>query len=101
MEALADVEKTWLEKAREEAWEEGLEQGLERGLEKGLEEGLLVGQRDLLAQLLEAKFGPLPDWVAQRLAALKSRELIEALSKQLLVAVNLEEIQWPAGIGDE
>ena len=71
--------------------QQGLEQGLEKGLEKGLEQGLLQGEARLLARLLTRRFGPLPDWVKQRLGDATEAQLA-AWSDAVLDAKDLETV---------
>jgi len=83
MQALADVERTWLERAREE------------GRETGREEGLIEGQRKALLHMLTVKFGPLPEPFVNRIAAITDTEQLDDLSEQLLFADSLAEIRLP------
>jgi len=75
MQALADVEMTWLERAREE--------------------GLIAGQRKVLLHQLSVKFGPLPEPLVNRIAAITDVEQLDDLSEQLLFADSLAEIHLP------
>ena len=71
MQALADLEMTWVEKARQE------------------------GQRKLLLRLLTLKFGELPEAFVQRLLAVNDSDVLYALSEQVLTASSLAEIVLP------
>ena len=71
MQALADVEMTWVEKA----WHEG--------------------QRALLLRLLTLRFGELPEAFVQRLLAVNDSDVLYALSEQVLTASSLAEIVLP------
>ena len=68
----------------------------EKGIEMGEEKGRLDGQRLLLRDMLEAKFGPLSEVARQRLAALPAERLRE-LGRALLRAGSLAEL----GLEDE
>ena len=63
------VNKTRVQIAREEGVEEGTEIGKEIGKEIGIEEGDRRARRAMLTELLEARFGPVPEEVATRVAA--------------------------------
>ena len=65
--------------------------GLEEGLQKGLEQGLQRGELAVLRRQIEARFGPLPAWVDERLAK-RSTEEIEDLAVRFLKAESLEEL---------
>ncbi|HTT62539.1 MAG TPA: DUF4351 domain-containing protein [Bryobacteraceae bacterium] len=77
--------------AHQEGLEEGLEKGLEKGLEEGLEKGLEKGERAVLCRLIEKRFGALPGWASQKLAALSASDL-ESLSERFLDVNSLEEL---------
>ena len=75
MQAIADVQMTWLEKARHE--------------------GSVEGQRKLLLRQLTLKFGELPEAFVQRLLAVNDSDVLDALSEQVLTAPSLAEIVLP------
>ncbi len=72
-------------------YQRGLEEGERRGEAKGKAEGILEGQFTLIRNLIEKRFGEIPDWAEQRLAKKSSAEL-EQLSVQLLDAQSLQEL---------
>lgn len=72
-----------MERWKREAEEERVKTR-EEGIEEGIEQGILQGQRDLLARLLELRFGASEDR-ARRLTNL-DREGLEAVSRRLLTA---------------
>ena len=45
------------------------------GLEKGIEKGLHQGVEDTLRKLIQLKFGPVPAWADERLAAATDEQL--------------------------
>jgi hypothetical protein len=63
------------------------EEGLQEGLQKGRQEGELT----ILRRLIEKRFGGLPRWAGEKLAALPASEL-ENLSERVLDAKSLEEL---------
>jgi len=70
---------------------EGLKQGLKQGLERGLERGRIEALRNALAQLLEQRFGPLPEWAATQLAAAEGDQL-GLWTERILSVGSLEEL---------
>jgi hypothetical protein len=58
---------------------------------KGLQEGRQEGELAILRRLIEKRFGPLPGWASERLAALPACDL-EDLSERLLDAKSVEEL---------
>ena len=73
---------------RIEQWQK---QWLQQGIEQGIEQGVLRGEAKLLAQLLEKRFGSLPDWAEQRLSEADSQQ-IEHWSHRLLEVDSLEAV---------
>jgi predicted transposase YdaD len=71
----------------------GLQQGLQQGRQEGLKEGLLRSQ-NILRQLLERRFGPLPEWVGKRVAESSAAEL-EEITISVLDAKDLEHLFLP------
>jgi hypothetical protein len=75
--------------------ERGLAQGLERGLEQGLVQGKMLGQRQLLLQMMQLKFGELPPEMLAYVASLEDEGALTLLGQRLLTAVSLEDMQIP------
>ncbi len=67
------------------------ERGLEEGEQRGEQSGLIKGELALLREIIQKRFGAIPDWAAQRLAAKSSDELL-ALGPRLLEVASLEEL---------
>jgi predicted transposase YdaD len=63
----------------------------QRGLEKGKLEGELEGELKILRRQIEKRFGPIPKWAAEQLAARSSAEL-EELSVRILDVPNIEDL---------
>ena len=68
-----------------------MDQGIERGIEQGVEQGIQRGNREVIRRQLERRFGPLPEWATQKLAAADPAKL-EDWALQLLDATSLESI---------
>ncbi len=63
----------------------------QKGLQKGLQRGRQEGELAVLRRLMEKRFGTLPKWAGDKLAALSASEL-EDLSERVLDANNVEEL---------
>jgi hypothetical protein len=59
--------------------------------EKGRQEGLQAGEFTVLRRQIEKRFGALPDWAREKLAAMPASEL-EDLSERVLDAGSVEEL---------
>lgn len=71
--------------------ERGMEQGIQQGLRQGLQEGLQQGQARLLTRLLMERFGDVPQWVTDKLAAASEAEL-QAWATAVLSASTLAAV---------
>jgi len=65
--------------------------GLEEGELKGKLEGELEGELKILRRQIEKRFGPIPKWAAEQLAARSAAEL-EELSVRILDVTNIEDL---------
>ena len=59
--------------------------------DEGIEEGMQKGQTKLLQTMLEARFGPLPDWALVRLKESSSAE-VERWCLRILSQPSLQEV---------
>lgn len=62
-----------------------------KGLEEGELKGKLEGELKILRRQIEKRFGPIPKWAAERLAARSATEL-EELSDRILEVTNIEDL---------
>jgi predicted transposase YdaD len=69
-------------------------EGLQEGIEKGREEGRKSGETALLRKMLELKYGPIPEWVEDRIAQADATD-IEQWAANLLNAQTLEAVFHP------
>ena len=85
--------KEGLEKGIQQGLEIGLEKGLEKGLVEGLEKGILQTAREAILDVLDTRFGPVPDSVRERINALGSEPTLKRLLRRAVQASSLEEFQ--------
>jgi flagellar biosynthesis/type III secretory pathway protein FliH len=74
------------------SFDRAAQRGFEQGLEQAREKGLVQGRRDLLLDLLERRFGPLPKATVQRVQALGSPEELSRLAERVLDARSLDDL---------
>ena len=73
---------------RIEQWEVDI---LKKGREEGREEGKLEGEARLLSRQLELKYGPLPQWAKDKIAA-ANKDALENWGLKLICSDSLEEV---------
>ena len=74
---------------RQEGRQEGLQEGLQEGRQEGLQEGLI---QDIL-EVLEVRFGPVPDALRVQIESLGDVATLRKLHRQALLAASLAQIQ--------
>lgn len=72
---------------RIETW---FEEATRKGMERGEARGILKGEARLLVRLLERRFGPLPSWARERIAAAEAQ--LEAWGEAVLTAGSLDAL---------
>src|ERR1017187_10285705 len=72
-------------------FKEAEQKGRQEGRREGRQEGLQEGELSVLRRLIEKRFGALPGWAGEKLAALSASEL-EDLSMRVLDAKSMEEL---------
>ena len=71
---------------------EGREEGLQEGLQKGLRKGEVKGMREALLQILEQRFGSLPEPVRRQVEEITAKRDLERLLQRVLKAKSLSDI---------
>jgi hypothetical protein len=66
------------------------QEGLEQGLEQGLELGETKAQRRMLLDVLEMRFGAVPDGLREHLDAMTNRDQLALLHKSAVCCTNLD-----------
>ena len=87
-EEVATMETTWADRLRQE----GFEAGVREGIQEGRVEGRGEGKRDLVLDLLDRRFGPLPEATVKRVRALTSSEELSRLAARVLDAPSLDDL---------
>ena len=68
-----------------------LKEGLEKGLEKGIQKGLLQNAREAILDVLDTRFGEVPDSVREQVNALCSEPILKELLRRAARASSLAE----------
>ena len=93
--------KKGFEKGLKKGLEQGLEQGLEKGLEKGLQKGLQKGQqqgslqtaREMILDMIAARFGIVTEDVARMVQEIQAVETLKSLLQPALKSENLDSFR--------
>jgi predicted transposase YdaD len=85
------VLREWYEEAFAKGHVEGQAEGRMEGRMEGRIEGRVAGQIDAIRQVLEDRFGPLPEWVRERLVSGTSEQRQHWL-KRMLEAQSLSDV---------
>jgi predicted transposase/invertase (TIGR01784 family) len=77
----------------EQWFQEGLEKGIEKGIEKGVLDGRVSEAHEVIIELLEERFGPIPPALRGRLAQIRSHELLRTLRRRLSSCRGIEDFE--------
>jgi hypothetical protein len=69
-----------------------IEEGMAKGIEKGMEKGALLEARELLRQLLEERFGVLPEALRQQIEGATDLPRLRAACRQFLNLAKLDDL---------
>ena len=72
-----------------------LKEGLEKGLVEGRQEGIVQTAREAILDVLDTRFGQVPNSVRERVNAIGSEPTLKNLLRQAARASSLEEFQAP------
>jgi len=75
------------------ALKEGRQEGRQEGLVEGLEKGILQTAREAIIDVLDTRFGQVPDSVRERVNALCSEPTLKNLLRRAVRTPSLEEFQ--------
>jgi flagellar biosynthesis/type III secretory pathway protein FliH len=101
MPYVTSAERFGIAKGRQQGIEEGLQQGIEKGLQQGIEKGLqrgieegqvIAGRQDVL-ELLEVRFGSVPEEVRERVNAETDRERLRQWHRLVAICPTLEDLR--------
>ena len=81
------------ELALKEGLEKGLEKGLQKGLVEGLEKGIVQNAREAILDVIDTRFGQVPDSVRERINAIGSERKLKDLHRRAILTPSLEEFQ--------
>jgi len=76
----------------EQGRQEGVQLGRQEGIQLGRQEGVQQGKQSILLQLLNAKFGTLPEPLVQEIRAITSEQELNRLSLRVLTANSIDEM---------
>jgi hypothetical protein len=73
------------------ALKEGLEKGIQKGRQEGLEKGIVQTAREAILDVLDSRFGEVPDSVRERINVLCSEHTLKDLLRRAARASSLDE----------
>jgi hypothetical protein len=76
----------------EKGRQQGIQQGRQQGIQEGHQQGVQFGKQSLLLQLLNAKFGQLPESVVQKIRTITGEHELDKISLRVLTANSLAEM---------
>ena len=90
MPYVTSAERFGIAKGRQQGIEEGLQQGIEKGLQQGIEKGQVMAGRRAVLELLEVRFGSVPEAVRERVGSETRVEVLRQWLRLAATCANLE-----------
>ena len=81
------------QKGRQEGHQEGRQKGRQEGLVEGLEKGIVQTARESIIDVLDTRFGQVPDSVREQVNAIGSERNLKDLHRRAILTPSLEEFQ--------
>jgi hypothetical protein len=81
------------ELALKEGLEKGIQKGLEKGLIEGLEKGIVQTAREAILDVLDTRFGQVPDSLRERVNAIGGERNLKDLHRRAILTPSLEAFQ--------
>ena len=86
-------EELALKEGLEKGLEKGLVEGRQEGLVEGLEKGIVQNAREAILDVIDTRFGQVPDSVRERINAIESEPTLKNLLRRAVRTPSLEEFQ--------
>jgi len=91
--ALKEGLEKGIQKGLVEGRQKGRQEGLEKGLEEGLEKGILQNAREAIIDVLDTRFGQVPDSVREQVNVLCGEQNLKDLHRRAILTPSLEEFE--------
>jgi predicted transposase YdaD len=91
--ALKEGLEKGIQKGLVEGRQKGRQEGRQEGLEKGLEKGILQNAREAIIDVLDTRFGQVPDSVREQVNTLCGERNLKDLHRRAILTPSLEEFQ--------
>jgi len=65
----------------------------ELGIEKGMEKGMLTEAREMVAEVLAARFSAVPEHIVKRLSCIEDRNFLKQLLKKAVLTRSIEQFE--------
>ena len=89
---IEEMEYSYFGQARQEGRQEGMQEGKQEGMQEGRQEGMQAGMHFILLEMLQVKFGELPQVTTDRVRAIESQEELASLVTKAHNAESLEDL---------
>ncbi|WP_242540945.1 hypothetical protein [Phormidium pseudopriestleyi] len=78
---------------QEEAREQGRQEGLQEGLQEGRQEGMMEKLRENILQILQIRFGELPQEVLEAVNGIEEMDILNSLLREAIAIASIAEFQ--------
>ena len=92
MPYVTSAERFGIRKGLQQGIEKGLQQGIEKGLQQGIEKGQVIAGREAVLELLEVRFGSVPEGVRERVNAERNLERLRRWHRLAATCPTLKDL---------
>jgi len=78
-----------IEKGLQQGLQQGLKQGIQQGLQQGLSIGFIQEARESVIEVLEIRFGIIPEDIVRRIKSVEIIETLRSLRRQAMLCKDL------------
>ncbi|MEN9777000.1 MAG: hypothetical protein RJB04_755, partial [Verrucomicrobiota bacterium] len=79
------------ELALKEGLEKGIQKGIQKGIIEGLEKGIVQNAREAILDVLDTRFGQVPDSVRERVNTIDNEQILKQLHRRAILISSLDE----------
>lgn len=79
--------------------ERGIQRGIQQGIQQGEQRGTIRAKQETLMDLMQLRFGPLPQSLMQRIQSIQEIDQLNVFLRRVITTTRLEEMGIQDGSG--
>jgi hypothetical protein len=78
---------------KQDGIQEGIQEGMRKGIQEGIQEGMILDAREMLLEVIQARFQAVPDDIAGIVARISDRETLRSMHRQAIVCEDIQSLR--------